>query len=117
MAKKKQVRAAFRTAVFERDNYTCQVCEKKWTAADADPSLGRLNAHHITDRSLMPNGGYVKENGVTVCDGGSDSCHMRCEKYHISEGEIWDIGLAPWDLYIKIGSTHEEAVAAAGRLA
>ena len=114
-SKKKQVRKAFRDAVFKRDRFTCQVCRKQWSAQDADPALKRINAHHITDRSLMPNGGYVKENGITVCDG-EDSCHMRCEKYHISEGEVWDEGLAPWDLYEKIGSSHEKAVEASERL-
>lgn len=108
-SKKKQVRKAFRDAVFQRDCYTCQVCGKKWTEADADPTLKRINAHHITDRTKMPNGGYVKENGITVCDG-EDSCHMRCEKYHISGGTEWEEGLHPDDLYEKIGSRYGLAV-------
>lgn len=112
---KKDVRAAFRNAVFARDKFTCVVCGKKWTAADADPSLGRINAHHITDRHLMPNGGYVPENGVTVCDGGKDSCHMKCEQYHINQGIGWE-GLYPADLYEKIHSSHARAVAASNKL-
>lgn len=112
---KRDVRAAFRDAVFTRDRYTCQVCGKRWAAADADPALGRINAHHITDRSEMPGGGYVPENGVTVCDG-PDSCHMKCERFHITEGREWHEGLHPNDLYQKIRSSKAKAEAASQRL-
>ena len=111
-AKKKDVRAAFRDAVFARDRHTCVVCGKKWSAADAGPSLGRINAHHVYDRHLFDHGGYVAANGVTVCDGGPGSCHMRCEAYHISGGASWEPGLHPDDLYAKIGSSLEEAITA-----
>ena len=114
--KKKQVRAAFRNAVFKRDRYKCVVCGKQWSEDESDPSLGRVNAHHITDRSLMPNGGYVKENGVTVCDGGPGSCHMRCEQWHISGHTEVEEGLHPDDLYQKIGSSYQAAVDASERL-
>ncbi len=109
--KKKDVRAAFRNAVFTRDRYTCQVCGKVWTPADADPSLGRINAHHVTDRRVFDNGGYVMENGITVCDGGAESCHMKCEQFHISNGATWAPGLHPDELYLKIGSSLEDAFA------
>lgn len=56
--KKKQVRDAFRKAVFDRDKHCCRVCN--W---DADPD--NLDAHHITDRNDMPGGGYVAENFKT----------------------------------------------------
>jgi len=75
-----------------------------------------MNAHHITDRSLMPNGGYVKENGVTVCDG-EGSCHLRCEQYHITGGDFVDPECHPDVLYSKIGSSHEAAVSASEKLA
>ena len=108
---KKDVRAAFRTAVFQRDRYTCRVCGRKWSPEDADPALGRLNAHHITDRNELPGGGYVAENGITVCDG-PDSCHMKCEQFHITEGQQWAVGLHPDDLYRKVGSSKEKALRA-----
>lgn len=57
---KKQIRESFRQSVFKRDNFTCKVCNTK-------RSIDELDSHHITDRNEMPNGGYVKENGVTVC--------------------------------------------------
>ena len=112
---KKDVRADFRNAVFSRDHYSCVVCGKKWSPADAAPALGRMNAHHITDRSLMPGGGYVKENGVTVCDG-ENSCHMKCEQFHISGGQLWEEGLHPEDLYRKIGSSRDLAEQASQKL-
>jgi hypothetical protein len=62
-----------------------------------------LDAHHITDRSLMPNGGYLLENGITVC---KDSCHMLCEKFHITNGKDWNKNLHPDDLYNKIKSSY-----------
>lgn len=116
MSSKSQVRDAFRSAVYRRDKHTCQVCGKKWTERDADPNAGKMNAHHITDRSLMPNGGYVAENGITVCDGGPGSCHMRCEQWHISGHTQVEAGLHPSDLYAKIGSSYEKAVAASEKL-
>ena len=99
---KKLIRQKFRNDVFKRDKYTCQICGKKNTT---DPNF--FDAHHITDRSEMPNGGYVKENGITVCE---NLCHMKCEKYHISGGLEWEDGLHPDDLYQKIRSSKELAI-------
>jgi 5-methylcytosine-specific restriction endonuclease McrA len=99
MKNKKKIREEFRREVFERDKYTCKVCGIKRPESE-------LDAHHITDRSEMFAGGYVKENGITLC---KDECHMRCEKYHISGGLEWEEGLHPDDLYKKINSSLEEA--------
>lgn len=55
--KKKQIRQQFRDAVFKRDGYKCRVCGNS----------GQLDAHHIIDRTEMPSGGYVKENGICLC--------------------------------------------------
>lgn len=126
MAKRKAlVRREFRDSVFERDNYCCVHC-------GAGPFYEMANdifdAHHITDRSEMPNGGYVKENGITLCkealglsmvdgeDGlpdvefDNESCHMKAEKFHITEGKEWTKGMHPDDLYKKIGSSKELAI-------
>lgn len=99
---KKDIRENFRKSVFERDKYTCRVCNKKYTKEQ----VYFLDAHHITDRNEMPNGGYVRENGITVC---KDSCHMEVEKFHITEGKEWIPGLHPDDLYNLINSSYEEA--------
>jgi hypothetical protein len=97
---KKDIRKNFRASVYARDKFTCLVCDTKREESE-------LDAHHITDRNNMPNGGYVKENGVTVC---KDDCHMKVEKFHITDGEEWEEGLHPDDLYKMIGSSYEEAV-------
>lgn len=96
---KKDIRKNFRNSVFKRDAFTCKVCGTK-----REESL--LDAHHVTDRSLMPNGGYVASNGITVC---KEECHMKAEKFHITDGKEWEEGLHPDDLYVLIGSSREQA--------
>lgn len=120
MSAKKQIRAAFRAAVFLRDGYRCVTCGKPGrdrqggdghrtfhpdTAAER---LVPLDAHHITDRNEMPNGGYVAENGITLCD---DGCHRLAEVFH--QTGTPHPGFAPADLYARIGSSHEAATRAA----
>jgi len=95
--KKKETRNKFRNDVFERDNRQCKMCAKK----DCE-----LDAHHITDRSEMSNGGYVKENGISLCD----ECHIKAEKFHTTNGEEWIEGFHPDELYGKIGSSKEIAI-------
>lgn len=106
MKQKQITREKFREAVFSRDNHKCRVCGKKDV---------KLDAHHITDRNEMPNGGYVKENGITLCDT-ETGCHWKAEIYHNSGGEDWLEGFHPNDLYALIGSSHEKAVAASEKL-
>lgn len=102
---KKKVRAAFRDSVFSRDGNKCRACG--WSLQTAEV---QLDAHHITDRNLMPNGGYVKENGISLCPG----CHEKAEVFH-STGTSHP-KFAPDDLYRLIGSTHEQAIKAAEKL-
>lgn len=100
MKNKKEIRDNFRNSVYKRDNFTCKVCNTKMDAVE-------LDCHHITDRNEIPNGGYVKENGMTVC---KLDCHMLVEAFHISGGETWNDGLHPDDLYKKINSSKELAI-------
>jgi len=58
----------------------------------------------------MPNGGYVKENGISLCE----ECHKKAEEFH-STGVAFP-GYAPEDLYQKINSSYEKAVEASKRL-
>jgi len=102
MNNKKLIRQQFRNAVFKRDAYKCIFC-------DAD---NELNAHHITDRNEMPNGGYVLENGATLCP----QHHMMAEKFHISGGKEWEPGFHPDDLYKEIGSSKEKAIEVSEKL-
>ena len=99
---KKDIRKKFREDVFKRDKYTCKVCGFR---NESNPY--HFNAHHIINRSLMPLGGYVKENGITVCE---EVCHMKCERYHITNGKEHEDGLSPDDLYKIIGSSKEIAI-------
>ncbi len=52
----------WRTAVFKRDNYTCQNCDSRG---------GSLNADHIMPFSLYPELRFVVSNGRTLCK----DCH------------------------------------------
>jgi len=102
MKKKQIIRERFRNDVFSRDGNKCVFCN----------ITEKLDAHHITDRNEMPNGGYVKENGITVCD----SHHMECEKFHITKGKEWILGRHPDNLYDKIGSSYDLAYKKSERL-
>lgn len=104
---KKKIREDFRAAVFKRDKFICQICGTKSTQSKAEELF---DAHHITDRHLFEFGGYVLENGITVCDDGENSCHMKCEQFHITNGKSWMPGFHPNDLYNKIKSSFELAI-------
>jgi len=93
---KKMIREAFRNAVFERDEHQCKTCGEK---SDI------LDAHHITDRNEMPNGGYVAENGISLCP----ECHLKAEQYHISEKTEHYPDFHSNDLYNLINSSFEKA--------
>ena len=124
MSKKKRVRGAFRAAVLGRDRYRCVMCRKPGTDRQGGDGhkpfhpdvpgdqLVPLDAHHITDRNQMPNGGYVPENGITLCD---DGCHRLAEVFH--QTGIPHPGFSPADLYALIGSSPETARKASLELA
>lgn len=66
-------REQFRKSVFERDNFKCVFCEKP-----------AVDAHHIIERRLWPDGGYYLNNGASVCE----KHHFDCEKTIISVEEV-----------------------------
>ncbi len=102
MKTKKDIRKQFREAVFTRDGHKCKFCDK----------TNDLDAHHITNRSSMPGGGYIAENGITLCK----DHHLDAEVYHMSGGKECIEGFHPNDLYKKIGTTYNMAYAiSAGR--
>jgi len=104
---KKAIRKMFRDACYKRDGFRCAMCNFK---SSKDKAEQELDAHHITDRNLMPNGGYVKENGISLCA----PCHIKAEEYH-STGVVY-LGYAPEDLYKAIGSNLEKAIEASEKL-
>jgi hypothetical protein len=103
---KKSLREAFRVAVFARDGQRCAMCGR---------SDRKLDAHHIMDRHDMPHGGYIAENGITLCAGeDEDNCHWKAEQWHAT-GVAFP-GYAPEDLFERIGSSLEAALEANERL-
>lgn len=72
-----------------------------------EAGLAELDAHHVIPRDLMPNGGYVPQNGVTVCG----SCHEGCESYWV-RGDGVPPRYWPEQLFRLIGSSFEQAVEA-----
>lgn len=104
---KHTVRRRFRAAVFARDGFACRTCGFASTPERAEADL---DAHHITDRHEMPNGGYVAENGVSLCA----ACHALAEAHH--RGEPVAPGFSPDELYALVGSSVEVARAASEAL-
>jgi hypothetical protein len=126
--RKKEMRRKFREAVFERDGYRCVVCGFESSPERAEHEL---DAHHISPRENMPHGGYVKENGVSLCDPSktgkplAHGCHYRAEQILLRISEGWERGVGlpehpedyeyaylPEALYEAIGSSYEAAVRA-----
>jgi hypothetical protein len=103
---KKTIREAFRLACFARDGYRCVVC---------GCATKQLDAHHILDRHDLPGGGYVPENGITLCSGDDeDNCHWKAERWHAT-GTAYP-GYDPASLFARIGSSLEQALAASASL-
>ncbi len=100
MTQKQMVRARFKTAVFDRDRARCVVCNMK-----------AHDAHHIIPRTEIAGGGYVVENGVSLCF----ACH-RCAEYYC-EATGQPAGYSPANLFHLIGSSERQARETAERVA
>ncbi len=59
---------AWRTAVLERDDYTCNACNRKCNKGEKG-----LAAHHIKPYSKFPDLRFSIDNGITLCR----KCHME----------------------------------------
>lgn len=66
-------RDAWREAVFSRDKDLCVICGQ-----------AAVDAHHIVERKLWPDGGYYLANGVSVCS----ACHLKAEQTLIGCDEL-----------------------------
>lgn len=86
-------RDEFRTQVFERDSHACVFCG----------STESLNAHHIIERRLWPDGGYYLDNGATLCGKDETSCHYKAETTEISVETLRELcgckKIIPEDMY------------------
>lgn len=58
----------WRNTVFARDNYTCQICDRRGV---------EINADHIKPFALFPGLRYSVENGRTLCV----ACHRKTDTY------------------------------------
>jgi len=66
-------RDEFREGVFARDGHKCVFCDQP-----------AVDAHHIIERRLWDNGGYMLDNGASVCE----LHHLACEMTTISVEEV-----------------------------
>lgn len=85
-------RDEFRNAVFARDSYKCVIC-----------GSAAVDAHHILERRLFPDGGYYLDNGSSLCS----ECHIKAEQTVLSVEQIRDaVGIKkpvlPPHLYIDV---------------
>ena len=72
-------RDAFRDGVFARDEHRCVICK----------STGPLDAHHIVERRLWPDGGYYLANGVSLCEAhhrAAEATTLSCEEIRAAAG-------------------------------
>lgn len=100
---KKKIRKNFRDVCFARDHYCCVMCGFRSTKDKAEKEL---DCHHIVNPKKIVHGGFVKENGITLCP----ECHLKAEIYH-STGTAYP-GYSPEDLFRKISSSEEKAIKA-----
>lgn len=63
----------YRNGVFARDKHACVVC-----------GAPAVDAHHIVERKLWPDGGYYLDNGASVCE----VHHFQAESTEISCDEL-----------------------------
>lgn len=66
----------WRESVFRRDNYICQMCEKRG---------GILNADHIKPFAYFPELRFDTSNGRTLCV----SCHRKTDTYGYKAYQQW----------------------------
>lgn len=77
MTQKLLTRDEFREGVFARDGHRCIVCKL----------AGVLDAHHIIERRLWPDGGYYLDNGASVCE----KHHIEAEQTTLSCDKIREL--------------------------
>lgn len=68
----------WRNSVYERDNYTCQICGKRC-------SNENIVAHHILPFADYPHLRFAINNGITLCR----SCHSNLHKNYENKTIQW----------------------------
>ena len=69
----------WRTAVLDRDSYTCQLCGRMCKKHEKG-----LAAHHINEWANAPDRRYDVDNGVTLCR----ECHMKLHGHALPPGSL-----------------------------
>lgn len=69
-------RREFREGVFARDGHRCVFRDEHGQRCSAPA----VDAHHILERRLWPDGGYYLDNGASLCE----AHHLACERTLIS---------------------------------
>ena len=105
---KKKIRENFRDSVFKRDKFRCVMCGLQATPQNVNDIL---DCHHITNRNKMPNGGYVKENGISLC---KDKCHLLAEE--VEQGLATHSGFEIHNLYSIVESSYDKAIYESNKL-
>lgn len=72
----------WREQVYERDNYTCQCCNK--------PSNGDIEAHHKDGYSWCIERRMDVSNGVTLCKGCHAGFHKIYGKFDVTEQQFYE---------------------------
>jgi predicted HNH restriction endonuclease len=101
---KKEVRRKFRESCLLRDCLACVMCGLK--AKSIEEAEDIFDVHHITNPKNIINGGFVMENGISLCP----NCHVKAEQFHAT-GTLYP-GYSVEDLYKRINSSYEKAVEA-----
>jgi len=106
--KKKEIRRNFRKVCLIRDQLRCVMCGLQ--ASSFEEAENIFDVHHITNPKEIINGGYVLENGITLCF----NDHIKAEIFHSTGTPV--IGYSVEDLYEKINSSLEKAIRASEKL-
>lgn len=84
----------WRTKVFERDNYVCQICSQN----------GYIEAHHIKSWAKYVDLRYIVENGIALCE----RCHKLVHKLIRLQKKGKEIEISETSLFNEINLNGEE---------
>jgi 5-methylcytosine-specific restriction endonuclease McrA len=74
---------SWRNAVFVRDSYTCQKCNKEFPENE-------LEAHNIKPFSIAPELQFDIDNGLTLCH----ECHVKTDSYGRNSKKLKEVSRA-----------------------
>lgn len=98
----------WKLAVYERDNYTCQICGHK---GEPGVKIGNIQAHHIKPKETFPEFTFHIKNGACLCA----SCHRKLHRVAETSPErtTWGRAIAYWKRQLKKVFREEQTLALA----